>query len=60
MENRRRLGKGLEELFNINSLNIQELDENSPDDVDVVSTEINPDEVIEVNIDDLRDRKSVV
>lgn len=54
MENRRRLGKGLEELFNINSLNIQELDENSPDDVDVVSTEINPGEVIEVNIDDLR------
>lgn len=54
MENRRRLGKGLEELFNINSLNIQELDEDSSDDVDVVSTEINPGEVIEVNIDDLR------
>lgn len=54
MENRRRLGKGLEELFNINSLNIQELDEDSPSDTDVVSTEIRPGEVIEVNIDDLR------
>lgn len=54
MENRRRLGKGLEELFNINSLNIQELDEGSSDEVDVVSTEIKPGEVIEVNIDDLR------
>ncbi len=55
MENRRRLGKGLEELFNINSLNIQELDENTSSEVtDVVSTEIKPGEVFEVPVDELR------
>lgn len=55
MENRRRLGKGLEELFNINSLNIQELDENTNSEVtDVVSTEIKPGEVFEVPVDELR------
>lgn len=54
MENRRRLGKGLEELFNINSLNIQELDTENPENSDVVATEIKPGEVVYVNIDDLR------
>lgn len=54
MENRRRLGKGLEELFNINSLNIQELDEESSSNTDVVSTDIKPGEVIEVDVDELR------
>lgn len=51
MENRRRLGKGLEELFNINSLNIQELDEENSD---VVATDVKPGEVVYVDIDDLR------
>lgn len=54
MENRRRLGKGLEELFNINSLNIQELDTENPENSDVVATDIKPGEVVYVDIDDLR------
>ncbi len=54
MENRRRLGKGLEELFNINSLNIQELNDESPLESDVVVTDVKPGEVVFVNIDDLR------
>lgn len=48
------MGKGLEELFNINSLNIQELDEENPESSDVVTTEVKPGEVVYVNIDDLR------